>query len=93
MGSPSWIGADLPGVQDWKSQLDSAHEQVIEALTRYRTVAQQNNQVAHGANFQRLSSECEEITSKHIADHTNLHTDYTADTDKLVNALRDITGG
>ena len=89
MGSP-FIGVDVQGVQAWQAQLNAAHEQVIAALNRYRTIAEQNNQVAKGSNFERLNVECENITNKHEADHDNLHAQYTKASRDLVQGIIDI---
>lgn len=91
MGGP-FIGIDPAGVQAWKGQLDSAHEQVIAALNNYRTIAQQNNEVAHGTHFQNLNSQCEDITNKHLADHNDLHAQYTKDATNLVQGIIDVAG-
>jgi len=91
MGSP-FIGVDVAGVQKWKGQLDSAHERVIAALRHYRTVAHQNNEVAHGSHFQSINAQCEETTNEHIAEHTELHAQYTELSNGLVQAVIDIAG-
>ena len=91
MGGP-FIGVDPAGVEAWKGQLDGAHEQVIAALNRYRTVAQQNNEVAHGSHFQNLNAQCEDITDKQLGDHNDLHSQYTAESSKLVEAIREVAG-
>lgn len=90
--SGPFIGVDVPGVQQWKSRLDSAHEAVIAALNQYRTVAQQNNEVARGSHFQTINSQCEEITNKHLADHNDLHSQYTTASERLVQGIIDIAG-
>jgi F0F1-type ATP synthase membrane subunit b/b' len=89
MGSP-FIGVDIQGVQAWQTQLNDAHEQVIAALNRYRMIAQQNNNVAHGQRFERINVECEDITNKHEADHNNLHAQYTKASNDLVQGIVDI---
>lgn len=87
-----YIGFDPAGVATWKGQLDNAHEQVIAALNNYRTIAQQNNEVAHGTHFQSLNSQCEDITNKHLADHNDLHAQYTRDTNTLVQGIQEVAG-
>ncbi|MGA8462061.1 MAG: hypothetical protein WB800_42190 [Streptosporangiaceae bacterium] len=91
MGSP-FIGVDVAGVQTWKITLDNAHNQIIEALNRYRTIAQQNVEVAHGAHFRNLDSQCEQITNKHLNEHNQLHEQYTKDTTTLVQNIQAIAG-
>jgi dihydroneopterin aldolase len=87
-----FIGIDPAGVQAWKAQLDSAHDQIITALNNYRTIARRNSEVAHGRHFQNLNSQCEEITNKHLADHNDLHAQYTKDTNQLVEDIQRIAG-
>jgi dihydroneopterin aldolase len=87
-----YIGIDPAGVQAWKGQLDSAHEAVISALTNYRTIAQQNNEVAHGSHFQNINAQCDDITNKHLADHNDLHTQYTKASNDLVQGVLDVAG-
>jgi hemerythrin len=89
----SFIGVDVGGVQTWKGQLDNAHEQIIAALNHYRAIAQQNDVVAHGSHFQNLNAQCEEITNRHLADHNQLHAQYTKDTTSLVQSIQEIAGG
>lgn len=88
-----FIGVDPDGVQSWLTSLNSAHEDVITSLNKYRTVAQQNNDVAKGAHFASLNSQCEDITNKHLTDHNQLHGDYTKASNDLVNAIRQVAGG
>src|ERR1700751_1731230 len=88
----SYIGFDPAGVQAWQGQLNSAHEQVISALSNYRTVAQQNNDVAHGSHFQNINTQCDDITNKHLSDHTDLHTQYTKASTDLVQGVQDVPG-
>lgn len=88
----SYIGFDPAGVQEWQGQLNSAHEQVISALSNYRSVAQQNNNVAHGAHFQSLNSQCDDITNKHLSDHNELHTQYTKASSDLVQGVQEVAG-
>ena len=90
--STPYIGFDPAGIQTWQGQLNSAHEQVISALSNYRTVAQQNNDVAHGSHFQSINSQCDDITNKHVADHTDLHTQYTKASTDLVTGIEAIAG-
>jgi hypothetical protein len=90
--SGPYIGIDPAGVQDWQGRLNGAHEQVIAALNNYRTVAQQNNEVAHGTHFQSLNSQCEDITNKHLADHSELHAQYTKDANALVQGIMEVAG-
>jgi hypothetical protein len=89
----SFIGVDVPGVQGWKGQLDGAHEEVIAALSKYQTIAEQNNQVAHGNHFVRINSECADITTKHKAEHDDLHAQYTKASNDLVEGVIQVTGG
>lgn len=93
MSSSAFIGIDPAGVQSWKAKLDAQHEQVIAALNSYRTTAQANNEVAHGAHFSSINSQCEEITNKHLADHNNLHSQYTTASNKLVSGVLEVAGG
>jgi hypothetical protein len=86
------VGYDPAGVQAWTGQLSSAHEQVISALTNYRTVAQQNNDVAFGTHFQSINSQCDDITNKHLSDHTDLHTQYTKASADLVQCVSEVAG-
>jgi dihydroneopterin aldolase len=88
----SYIGFDPAGVQAWQGQLNSAHEQVITALSNYRTVAQQNNDVAHGSHFQSINTQCDDITNKHLSDHTDLHTNYTKASNDLVQGVTEVAG-
>lgn len=87
-----YIGIDPAGVQAWKGQLDSAHEGVIAALTAYRTIANQNNEVARGSHFQNLNAQCDDITNKHLADHNDLHAQYTKASNDLVQGIYDVAG-
>jgi hypothetical protein len=91
MGGP-YIGIDPAGVQTWMSSLNAAHEEVIASLNKYRTTAQQNNEVAHGAHFTNLNSQCEDITNKHLADHNDLHAQYTKASNDLVQGIYDVAG-
>jgi dihydroneopterin aldolase len=86
------LGVSVQGVNDWKGRLNSAHEGVIAALNHYRTIAQQNNEVARGGHFQSINSQCEDITNKHLADHSDLHSQYLTTSDKLVQGIIDIAG-
>jgi hypothetical protein len=88
----SYIGIDPSGVQAWQATLNAAHEAVIEALNRYRTIAEQNNEVAKGAHFERLNGECENITNKHLQEHTQLHEEYNQASNKLVQGIFDVAG-
>jgi hypothetical protein len=92
MPSSSYIGFDPAGVQAWQGNLNSAHEQVITALNHYRTVAQQNNDVAHGSHFQNINSQCDDITNKHLSDHTDLHTQYNKASSDLVQGVQEVAG-
>lgn len=91
--SSSFIGVDPAGVQAWKSRLDAKHAAVIQALNDYRATAQANNEVAHGSHFTNINSQCEDITSKHINDHHDLHGQYTTASDKLVQGIMQVAGG
>jgi hypothetical protein len=91
--SSSFIGVDPAGVQAWKSRLDAKHQAVITALNDYRTTAQANNEVAHGSHFNSINSQCEDITNKHVSDHTDLHGQYTTASDKLVQGVIQVAGG
>jgi hypothetical protein len=88
----SYIGFDPAGVQAWQGQLNSAHDQVITALNNYRTVAQQNNDVAHGSHFQNINSQCDDITNKHVTDHTDLHTQYAKASTDLEQGVQEVAG-
>jgi hypothetical protein len=87
-----YIGVDPAGVQAWKSKLDAKHAQVIAALNDYRQTAQANNEVAHGSHFTKINGQCEEITSKHVADHHQLHQDYSTASSKLTQGVMDVAG-
>jgi hypothetical protein len=87
-----YIGVDPAGVQAWQGQLNTAHEAVITALNNYRSVAQQNNEVAHGSHFESLNSQCEDITNKHVNDHHELHTQYTKASTDLVQGIYEVAG-
>jgi hypothetical protein len=89
----SYLGIDPAGVASWQSSLNSAHEDVISALTKYKTTAQQNDQVAHGTHFTNLNSQCDDITSKHLADHNDLHAQYTKASNDLVQGIAQVAGG
>lgn len=89
----SFIGVDPAGIQTWKSQLDAKHAAVIQALNDYRNTAQANNDVAHGSHFANINSQCEQIVSKHVTDHTDLHGQYSTATQKLVQGVMDVAGG
>lgn len=91
--SGPYIGIDPAGVQSWQASLNSAHEEVITALNKYQTTAQQNNEVAHGTHFTNINSQCEEITQKHLADHNDLHTQYTKASNDLVQGILTVAGG
>jgi ClpP class serine protease len=91
MGGP-YIGFDPQGVEEWKGQLNVAHEGVIEALTKYRTIAEQNNNVAKGSHFVNINAQCNEITSKHLQEHDQLHTDYVTASDQLVAGVQQVAG-
>ncbi len=88
----SYIGVDPAGVQSWQGTLNTAHEQVITALNHYRTVAQQNNEVAHGSHFESLNGQCEDITNKHLTDHEDLHAQYTKASTDLVQGIYEVAG-
>lgn len=90
--SAGFIGVDPAGVQAWKSQLDQKHAAVISALNEYRAVAQQNNDVAKGSHFANINTQCEDITNKHVSDHTDLHSQYTTASNKLVQGVMDVAG-
>lgn len=88
----SYIGFDPEGVAAWQGNLNSAHEQVLTALHNYRTVAQQNNDVAHGSHFQHINTQCDDITNKHVTDHTDLHTQYHKASSDLVQGVQEVAG-
>lgn len=88
----SFIGVDQAGVQAWKAKLDAKHAQVIAALNDYRQTAQANNEVAKGAHFAKINSQCEDITSKHVQDHHQLHADYSTASNKLVQGVVEVAG-
>jgi hypothetical protein len=88
----AYLGIDPAGVQAWQGTLNSAHEQVISALNNYRTIAQQNNEVAHGSHFQSINSQCEDITNKHLTDHNDLHEQYTKASTDLVRGIEEVAG-
>jgi hypothetical protein len=90
--SSGFIGVDPAGVQAWKSRLDAKHAAVIAALQDYRATAQANNEVAHGSHFVKINGQCEEITSKHVTDHHELHGQYTAASSKLTQGVLDVAG-
>ncbi len=92
MGGP-FVGYDPSGVNSWQSSLNSVHEEVIAALNKYRTTAQQNAEVAHGTHFTNLNDQCEDITNKHLADHNELHAQYTKATRDLVQGVAEVAGG
>lgn len=87
-----YIGFDPAGVTAWQGTLNAAHEAVIEALNRYRTVAEENNTVAKGAHFERLNQECQNITNKHLQEHTELHTQYNKASHDLVEGVTQVAG-
>jgi hypothetical protein len=88
----SFIGVDQAGVQAWKARLDAKHAQVISALQDYKSTAQANNEVAKGAHFAKINSQCEDITGKHVQDHHQLHADYTTASNKLVQGVVEVAG-
>lgn len=88
----SYVGVDIDGIQSWRSRLDSAHQQVIEAINNYKKVAAQNSEVARGSNFTNINSQCEQVTSKQISEQNELHSEYTAASNKLVQGVIDIAG-
>lgn len=90
--SSGFIGVDPAGVQAWKTRLDAKHAQVISVLNEYRALAQQNNDVAHGSHFTNINTQCEDITNKHVTDHTDLHSQYTTASNKLVQGVMDVAG-
>lgn len=89
---PSYIGIDPSGVQSQMSRLEAAHQAVMDAHDNYRTTAQGFNDVTSGAHFQNLNGQCEDLTNKIKADHTNLHTQYRTDTNKLVQGVEQVAG-
>lgn len=89
----SYIGVDPAGVQAWLSQLDAKHAAVIQSLHDYRNHAQQNNDVAHGSHFLDLNDQCEQVVSQHVSKHIELHGQYTAASNKLVQGVMDVAGG
>jgi hypothetical protein len=91
MGGP-FIGYDPAGVEAWRGSLNAAHDEVIAALNKYRTVAQQNNEVAHGTHFVRINDECDQITTKHLSEHDQLHADYTNASNQLVTGVGEVAG-
>jgi len=90
---PSYIGYDPAGVQDQMSKLETAHQAVIDAHNTYKTTAAGFNDVTSGAHFQNLNGQCEDLTGKIISDHTDLHTQYRTDTNKLVQGVEQVAGG
>jgi hypothetical protein len=90
--SSNFIGVDPAGVQAWKAKLDGKHAAVINALNDYRQTAQANNEVAHGSHFAKINGQCEDITNKHVSDHTDLHGQYTTASSKLVQGVMDVAG-
>jgi hypothetical protein len=90
--SAGFIGVDPAGVQAWKAKLDAKHAAVIAALNDYKTTAQANNEVAHGSHFTHINGQCEEITSKHVSAHHDLHGQYTTASSKLVQGVMDVAG-
>jgi hypothetical protein len=88
----NFIGVDLAGVQSWKARLDAKHEAVVAALQDYRTTALANNEVAHGSHFTRINGECDQITSKHLTDHNQLHTEYSTASSKLTTGVEQVAG-
>jgi hypothetical protein len=89
---PSYIGYDPAGVQGQMSKLESAHQAVMDAHDNYRTTAQGFNEVTSGAHFSNLNGQCEDLTNKIKADHTNLHTQYRTYTNKLVQGVEQVAG-
>ena len=89
---PSYIGIDPSGVQSQMSRLEAAHQAVMDAHDNYRTTAQGFNDVTSGSHFQNLNSQCEDLTNKIKSDHTNLHTQYRSDTNKLVQGVEQVAG-
>jgi hypothetical protein len=89
---PSYIGYDPAGVQAQMSKLEQAHMAVMEAHDNYRATAQGFNDVTSGSHFQSLNTQCEDLTNKIKADHTNLHTQYRTDTSKLVQGVEQVAG-
>jgi hypothetical protein len=87
-----FIGVDVAGVQAWKSKLDAKHAAVISALNDYKQTAQANNEVAHGSHFTHINGQCDEITSKHLSDHNDLHGQYSTASSKLVQGVLDVAG-
>jgi hypothetical protein len=87
-----YIGVDLPGVESWQGQLEGAHEAVINALNHYRTIAEQNNDVAKGSHFVQLNEQCDNITNKHLSEHTELHTQYKKASSDLVQGVIHVAG-
>jgi len=90
---PSYIGYDPTGVQDQMGKLESAHQAVIDAHNTYKTTAAGFNDVTSGAHFQNLNGQCEDLTSKILGDHSNLHEQYRTDTQKLVSGVEQVAGG
>jgi hypothetical protein len=88
----AYVGYDPAGVAAWQGQLNSAHDQVITALNQYRTVAQQNNDVTSGTHFQNINTQCDDITNKHLSDHTDLHTQYAKASSDLVQGVATVAG-
>ena len=89
---PSYIGIDPAGVQAQMSKLEQAHQAVLDAHETYRTTAQGFNDVTSGSHFQSLNGQCEDLTTKIKSDHTNLHTQYQTDTNKLVQGVEQVAG-
>jgi hypothetical protein len=89
---PSYIGIDPAGVQAQMSKLEQAHQAVLDAHETYRTTAQGFNDVTSGSHFQSLNGQCEDLTTKIKSDHTNLHTQYQNDTNKLVQGVEQVAG-
>lgn len=88
----AYIGVDPAGVQIWKGKLDAKHAAVIQALNDYKATAQANSEVAHGSHFTHINSQCDDITSKHLSDHNDLHGQYSSASDKLVQGIMDVAG-
>jgi hypothetical protein len=88
----SYIGYDPAGVQAQMAKLEQIHQTVLDAHNNYKATAAGFNDVTSGAHFQNLNGQCEDLTSRILSDHANLHEQYKSDTNKLVTGVEQVAG-
>lgn len=92
MARGGYIGVNKEGIQAWKGQLENASRDVHQAIHKYKQIAHQSSDHAHGSHFDHINDQCEQIANKHLNEHHELHSQYTKASDKLVQGIIDVAG-